>query len=208
MVLNIENGESSLSVRNKLNQIISAINILNDGIAKFKQTITPLLRIDGSPLQIGDTLLDTSDASNWIYNGAVWLSPIMATPISCSLSSTGNIYQTIAIPSKHNIFIKQVSWSGLAGSANNTTNNFRRIRLWAGFFSGPDIEIATLGDSRDTLANQFFTKDLVVNMPLITSLFNSSTTSPIDNWYVESSQLGLPQAASECLQVFFGLSRK
>jgi len=208
MILNIENGESSLSVRNKLNQIISAINILDDGIAKFKQTSTPLLRIDGSPLQTGDTLLDTSDGSRWIRNGNTWLSPIMATPFSSIEGSSAILSREIATQTNHNIFIKQVSWTGRAGSANNTTTNFRQIKLIASFFSGPDIEISTLADSKNTLANQFFAKNIAVNMPLITSAFNSSASSPVADWFIQSAPVGNPQAVSEILQVFFHLSRK
>ena len=208
MILNIENGESGLSVRSKLNQAIATINSLNDETISFRQNTTPTVRPDLSSLVAGDRLYDTSDNSQWFWNGAYWLSPQMATRVSFLENSTAILDCEIATESNYNIFLKQVSWSGRIGATNNATTNYREIRLIVYRFDGTDTVISTLSDSRNTVANQYFAKTIPVNFLLTTIQANSSLAPSAHSLFVESRQIGSPGQTRESIQAFFHLARK
>lgn len=101
MINEIQNGETGISVRGKLNQMRNALNVLDGhghsvsevsgfdsavdarlfnlpngaiigGVAHFFQSSPPVTRRDGSPLQIGDRWINGGVSGFW--NGTFWLS--------------------------------------------------------------------------------------------------------------------------------------
>jgi hypothetical protein len=72
----IQNGDTGLSVRSKLNQMVTSINDLNPRADLFDSFLfaetPPTTRRDGSPLQIGDRLFKPS-GFNFVWSGSEWL---------------------------------------------------------------------------------------------------------------------------------------
>lgn len=86
-----------------------------NGVANFCQSTKPTIRIDGSALVARDRWYNTSDGSNWFWNGTYWLSEqkIFYSQLTSNVSTDFNFTPRYwYYPTSGGIFLNRLEFYG------------------------------------------------------------------------------------------------
>lgn len=91
-------------------------------------TAKPATRRDGSPLQVNDRWLDTSENTFWFWNGTYWLSErILSSNVSSFVSATTTAGCITA--DNHNLFLLRLEIGVIFSVGNHDVANNWSVRL-------------------------------------------------------------------------------